>query len=148
MVWARCSKRVLYCINSLEIFVVTLLLPQGLFQKKANRGGAGGGLRTWNFQRDWKNRIWKLQESIKKRSGISRHDQEKNSVKFPWFLVSGLGNSNGCDIIWWNFQEWSFILSGIYKGKVPLSKKYVLNTPCLDLFWNNPIQEHMQRNKS
>ena len=121
MVWARCSKRVLYYINSLEIFVVTLLLPQGLFQKKANRGGGvgGGGLRTWNFQGDWKNRIWKLQESIKKRRGTSRHDQEKNSVEFPWVLVSGLGNSNGCDIIWWKFQEWSFILSGIYKSKVP-----------------------------
>ena len=33
----------------------------------------------------------------KKRSGISRHDQEKNSVEFPWVLVFGLGNSSGCE---------------------------------------------------
>ena len=83
------------------------------------------------------------------------HDQEKNSVEFPWVLVFGLGNSNGCDTIWWNFQGRNFILPGISQGKVTnltipgvFSKKYALNTPCFDFFWNSPIQEHMLGNKS
>ena len=106
-----------------------------------------GGLKKQNLETPGVN---------KKRSGISRHDQEKNSVEFPWVLVFDLGRSNGCDTIWWNFQGWSFILSGISKGKVTnlqipgvfFKKKYVLNTPCLDFFWYSPIQEHVQGNKS
>ena len=95
-----------------------------------SRGGGGGGVEKKNLETPGVN---------KKRSGISRHDQEKNNVEFPWVLVFDLGNSNGCDMIWWNFQGRSFILSGISKGKVtkkvcPFSKKYVLTSPCLDFF--------------
>ena len=40
----------------------------------------------------------------KKRSGISRELIKKNHVEFPWVLVFGLGNSSGCNTIFWNFQ--------------------------------------------
>ena len=40
------------------------------------------GLKKWNVENPGVN---------KKRSGISRYDQEKNSVEFPWVLVFGLG---------------------------------------------------------
>ena len=63
-----------------------------LLQKKIKQGG----LRIWNFHR------W----------------SRKGCVEFPWVLVFGLGNPNGCNTILWNFQGWSVILSGISKGKV------------------------------
>ena len=129
MVWAHCPKRILVSKTVYKFLFVKLLLPQWLFQKKSV--GGVGELRTWNFQGDWKNRIWKLQESIKK------------EVEFPGMIKKK---------IVWNFQGQNFILSGISKGKVtkkvcPFSKK-CFNTPCLDFFWNSPIQEHMQWNKS
>ena len=68
---------------------------KGLFQKNKHWGGGGiedvefpEGLKKWNVETPGVN---------KKRSGISRYDQEKNSVEFPWVLVFGLGNSSGCE---------------------------------------------------
>ena len=42
----------------------------------------------------------------------------KNNVEFPWALHFGLGISNGCNTILPNFQGWSFVSSGIFKGKI------------------------------
>ena len=101
-----------------------------VFHKKTNRKR---GLRTWNFQGYWKNRMWKFQGSIKKKWNFQRRSG-KNRAKFPWVSVFGLGNPNGFDTILWYFQDWSFILSGIPKDKVTnliipgfFSKKVYLN---------------------
>ena len=42
----------------------------------------------------------------------------KNSVEFPGVLVFGLEIFKGCNTILHNFQGWSFVLSGISRGKV------------------------------
>ena len=93
-----------------------------------------GGLRIWNFKGYWKNRIWKFQGSTKKKKGISRDDQENIMRNFhgSWFMVFGI--FKWCNTILWNFQGWSFVLSGSSKAKATnlqisevFSKKYVLN---------------------
>ena len=136
MVWARCPKRMLVSKTVYKFLFVKLLLPQWLFQKKS----LGEELRTWNFQGNWKNRIWKLQESIKK------------EVKFPGMIKK--------KIVWNYYESWFLALwfGGISRGetsscqespRLKWPKKYVLfqkkcfNTPCLDFFWNSPIQEHV-----
>ena len=42
----------------------------------------------------------------------------KNNVEFLGVLVFGPGISKGSNKNLWNFQEWSFVLSGISRGKV------------------------------
>ena len=51
--------------------------------------------------------------------------------------------------ILWNFQGWSFIFCRISKSKVTklkilgiFSKKYFLNLPCLDFFWNSSLFDY------
>ena len=68
-------------------------------------------LRIWNFQGYWRKSKWIFRELI------------KNNVEFP---------------VLWSFLEWSLVLSGISRGKVKIlknpggvSKRYVLNPPCL-----------------
>ena len=56
-------------------------------------------------------------------------------------------NSNECNTNLWNFQEWSFIFSGISESKVKnlkisgvFFKRVSLNTsPFLDFSWKSPI---------
>ena len=143
MVWACCPKRVLVSktVHKFSSMAIPwLVYLNGYSKKTVGERGGGGGLRTQNFQGGGvEKKNLETPGVNKKRSGISRHDQEKNNVEFPWVLVFDLGNSNGCDMIWWNFHGRSFILSGISKGKVtkkvcPFSKKYVLTSPCLDFF--------------
>ena len=81
---------------------------------------------------------WALPE--KKIHGLIKNNVEfpgvikKNHVKFPGILVLGLEISEGCNTILWSFQGSSFVLSGIFRGKVKtlktpgdFPKKYVLN---------------------
>ena len=87
----------------------------GLFQKKSKKegGGWGDGISTGYL----KNRMGKFQWSIKKEKespGIIK----KNSCGISMGFIFGLGNSNGCNTILWNFHGWSFILSGICNGTV------------------------------
>ena len=94
------------------------------------------GLKKWNVENPGVN---------KKRSGISRYDQEKNSVEFPWVLVFVLGIPMGVT----RFGEISKDkVTNVKKFQGSFSKKYVLNTLCFDFFWNSSIQEPMQGNKS
>ena len=76
-------------------------------------------------------------------------------MAFPWALVFGLGISKRCNTILRNFEGWSFVFSGISKGKgkvtnikTPgvLSKKYILKPPCLDFFWNSSLAFFKQQN--
>ena len=59
-----------------------------------------------------------------KRSGISKGDQEKNNVEFPWVFVFGLGIFKGSNTILWNIQGLSFVLPGISRDKVKKMKNY------------------------
>ena len=38
-------------------------------------------------------------------------------------MLFGLGISKGYNTILWNFQGWSFVLSGIFRGRVKKKKK-------------------------
>ena len=49
---------------------------------------------------------------------ISKGDQEKQMWNFQVSWWFGVGISKGSNAILWNFQEWSFILSGISRSKV------------------------------
>ena len=118
MVWARCSKLVLCSavLTVCKFLFLKLLLPlKGYSRKKQTRGRGRWG---HGISRRIEKIEWGTPGVNKKRSGISRRDQKRNSVEFPWVLAFGLGNSNGCSTIWWNFQGWSFNLSGISKEKV------------------------------
>ena len=42
--------------------------------------------------------------------GVSK---KKSYEEVPGVLVFGLGISKGCNNVLWNFQGWSFVLSGI-----------------------------------
>ena len=89
----------------------------------------------------------------KRACGISKGDQENIIWNFQgsWFLALKfpMDLTKMCGI--YRHQGWSFVLSGISKGKVKkwkipggFQKKYVLNPPlpppiCF-LFWNSPLQ--------
>ena len=66
-------------------------------------------------------------------------------MEFSGVLVFALGVSKGSNTILWNFQGWSFVLSGISRSKEKkinskgFSKKYVLNSPCLVFSQNGPM---------
>ena len=51
--------------------------------------------------------------------GVTR----KNNVQYRGVLLFGLGISKGYNTILWNFQGWSFVLSGIFRGRVKKKKK-------------------------
>ena len=58
-------------------------------------------------------------------------------LEFPRYLSN---------TILWNTEGLSFVLSGVSRGKVKkwkipggVSKKYILNPPCLNFFWNSPF---------
>ena len=77
----------------------------GLSQKKSKQEVWGHGVS--------KDRMRKFQEQSKKEvefPGVIQKKSCRNSI--------GLGNPNGCNTILWNFWWWSFILSGVSKGKV------------------------------
>ena len=59
---------------------------------------------------------------------------KKNNVEFPGVFVFGIGNSQGCNTVPRIIQGLSFVLSGIFGGKVKkwkvpreVSKKYIFN---------------------
>ena len=58
-------------------------------------------------------KIWNFHEY--QRCGISKGDQEKNSVEFPGVFIFSLGISKRSNTILW---RWSFVLSRISRGKV------------------------------
>ena len=100
------------------------LYLNGLFQKKYR-------LRTWNFQGYWSKSMWKFQGSVNKEVefwGVLK----KNS----WGISMGHG-------FWpYNFQGVSHNFLRISKVKVAnlkIPKKFIINPPCMDFFWNNPI---------
>ena len=73
---------------------------------------------------------------------------KKKHVEFPGALVSSIKISKRCITILQSFQGWSFVLSEISSSKVRnlnipgvFSKKYILNSPCLFFFWNNPFRK-------
>ena len=84
----------LCCINSFQIFVCEAVTTSKAIPEKNKQWGEEG------FE-DISRGIEKIESETprvnKKRSEISRHDLEKNSVEFPWVLVFGLGNSSGCE---------------------------------------------------
>ena len=71
----------------------------------------------------------------------------KNNVEFLGVLVFDLGIFKESNTVLWNCQGWSFVLSGISKGKVKM--KYFRGVPrsmssttlpiCFFFFWNSPI---------
>ena len=70
----------------------------------------------------------------------------KKEVDFPRVFVFGLGIFKGSNTVLWNMQELNFVLSRISRSSVKkikiqgkFSKKYILNLPCLDFFWNSPF---------
>ena len=71
---------------------------------------------------------------------------KKTHVEFPRFSVVDTGISKGCHTMLQNSQEQKLAFSGVSQGKLKnkkipggASEKYILNTPCLDFFWNSPI---------
>ena len=44
-------------------------------------------------------------------------------MEFPGVLNFGLRICEGCKIILWNMQGWSFVFSGIFRGKVKKTEK-------------------------
>ena len=44
-------------------------------------------------------------------------------MEFPGVLNFGLRICEGCKIILWNMQGWSFVFSGIFRGKVKKNRK-------------------------
>ena len=61
--------------------------------------------------------IWNFQGLIKNDLEFPRVTKKKN-VEFPKVFVFGLGTSKGSNTILWNIQGLSFVLSGIYRGKL------------------------------
>ena len=65
---------------------------------------------------------------------------KKNNVEFPGVFVFGIGNSQGCNTVPWIIQGLSFVLSGIFGGKVKKMKsskrgfKKVYFNPLLGFF--------------
>ena len=105
IVWARCPKRVPCCINSLQIFVCEAVTTSRAIPENKKRSVGGEGLRTCYFQGDWKNRICRLQESIKKELEFPVMIKKKIVWNFhrSWFLALEIsmgvirfgGNSRG-----------------------------------------------------
>ena len=124
-------------------------ISMGYSRKKTNRmevgGGGRGGFRIWNFQGYQRNSMWNFQGVIKKKEmEFPRVTKKKNNMEFTGVLVFGIGISEGSNTILWNFQRWSFVLSGISRGKVKKRKnswgfqKNILN-PRLFFFRNSPL---------
>ena len=78
-------------------------------------------------------RGYEISRSIKKISkGIFKGDQQKAMWNFQRYWCFGLGVSKESNTILCSFQGWSFVLSGISRGKVEKKfqwflQKYVLN---------------------
>ena len=74
----------------------------------------------------------------------------KINAEFPGVLVFCFGISKGSSTILWNFQEWSFVFSGISRGKVKKwkipegfskSMSSTLLHPVWLFFWNRPMDQ-------
>ena len=68
-------------------------------------------------------------------------------MEVPGVLVSGLGISKACNTILWIFQGWSFVLSGISRGKKKIkNSRGVFRRVCPQppsvwgFFWNSSLQ--------
>ena len=97
---------------------------KGLFQKKTKQGEGREGGGRYGISRG-------IREIAKE---ISKGNQEKIMWNFKELWWLGLAIPKESNAILWDFQGWSFVLSGISRGKVKklknsrgFSKKYVLN---------------------
>ena len=76
--------------------------------------------------------------------GVTR----KSNVEYRGVLLFGLGIFKGYNTILRNFQGWSFVLSGIFRGRVKKNEKsqgffqksMPSTPPICFFFWNSPMQ--------
>ena len=77
-----------------------------------------GVLRIWNFQGYWRKSNCIFQRLIKNNVKFPGVTKQKSCGTYIRVFILGLKISDACNTYLWNFSEWSFVLSGISKGKV------------------------------